>query len=134
MAETVTKLPIKHEKSAAPSSTELWQPFESLRGEIEKRRAQRAPWLLVDIPETRPGAEVGLYYVLEGQRRQLRKDEKVAGSTQASEVWEQYAGSLLEAAGKIRIFCDPLLVDAVEALIPWENGIETLIESLEAVK
>ncbi len=36
MAETVTKLPIKQEKSAAPSSVELWQPFESLRGEIDR--------------------------------------------------------------------------------------------------
>jgi len=106
---------------------------ESIREVIELRQAQRLPWLLVDIPETRSGADVGLYYVLEGQRRQLRKDEKVAGSTQASEVWEQYAGSLLQAAGKIRIFCDPELVDIVEATTAWEEGIETVIESLEAV-
>lgn len=36
MAETVAKLPIKQEKSAAPTSTELWQPFETLRGEIDR--------------------------------------------------------------------------------------------------
>jgi HSP20 family protein len=36
MAENVTNLPIKREKSAAPSSTELWRPFETLRGEIDR--------------------------------------------------------------------------------------------------
>lgn len=107
---------------------------EDVRTAITQRQAQRRPWLLVDIPETRPGAEVGLYYVLEGQRRQLRKDEKVVGATQESEVWKTYAGSLLEAAGKIRVFCEPEFVDAIEVAIPWEGGIETLTESLEAVK
>jgi hypothetical protein len=107
---------------------------EGAREAIEERQAQRAPWLLVDIPESRPGAEMGLYYVLEGQRRQLRKDDKVAGSTQESDVWKQYAGLLLQTAGKIRIFCDPLLVDVVEAAIGPEDGIETVIESLKAVR
>jgi len=107
---------------------------EGVKDLIQLRQAQRAPWLLVDIPETRPGAEVGLYYVLEGQRRQLRKDDKVAGGIQESEVWKQYAGALLQTAGKIRVFCDPQLADVVEAAIPWEVGIETVIESLEAVK
>ena len=37
MAETVTKLPIKQEKaSAAPSVMQAWQPFESLRQEIDR--------------------------------------------------------------------------------------------------
>jgi HSP20 family protein len=36
MAENVTKLPIKQEKSATPSSAELWRPFETLRGEIDR--------------------------------------------------------------------------------------------------
>jgi HD superfamily phosphohydrolase len=107
---------------------------EGAREAIEERQAQRAPWLLVDIPESRPGAEVGLHYVLEGQRRQLRKDDKVAGSTQESEVWKQYAGSLLQTAGKIRIFCDPELVDVVEAAMGWEEGIETVMESLSALR
>ena len=34
MAETVTKLPVKKEKSEAASTLEAWQPFESLRHEI----------------------------------------------------------------------------------------------------
>jgi serine/threonine protein kinase len=107
---------------------------EGLKASLEQSTTARSPWLLIDIPESRPGAEVGLRYVLEGQRRQLRKDEKVAGQTQESEVWNRYAGSLLQAAGKIRIFCDPGLVDAIEAAVPWENGIETLIETLEDAK
>ncbi len=36
MAENATKLPIKQEKSGAPSSAELWRPFEVLRGEIDR--------------------------------------------------------------------------------------------------
>lgn len=36
MAENVTKLPVKREKSAAPSSVEFWRPFETLRGEIDR--------------------------------------------------------------------------------------------------
>lgn len=108
-------------------------PGSSAQKQIEQRVAGRIPWLLIDIPESRPGADVGLYYVWEGQRRQLRKDEKVAGSIQKSEVWEQYAASLLETAGKIRVFADDLLVDAVEASIGWEEGIELLVNSLEAV-
>jgi HSP20 family protein len=37
MAEIVTKLPIKQEKSsAAPSIPQAWQPFESLRQEIDR--------------------------------------------------------------------------------------------------
>lgn len=37
MAETVTKLPIKQEKASAASSVpQMWQPFESLRQEIDR--------------------------------------------------------------------------------------------------
>jgi hypothetical protein len=37
MAETATKLPIKQEKpSAASSLPQMWQPFESLRHEIDR--------------------------------------------------------------------------------------------------
>ncbi len=36
MAETVTKLPVKQEKTERPSALEAWQPFESLRQEIDR--------------------------------------------------------------------------------------------------
>ncbi len=105
-------------------------PSEKIEQEVTLRLAAHVPWLLIDIPESRAGANVGLFYVLEGQRRQLRKDGKVAGSIQESEVWKQYAAGLLTTAGKIRIFCDPLLVDAVEVSIEWQEGIEQLVNAL----
>ena len=37
MAETVTKLPVKHEKtSERASAVEAWRPFDALRDEVEK--------------------------------------------------------------------------------------------------
>lgn len=109
-------------------------PSEKIEDELALRLAAHSPWLLIDIPGPRPGAEVGLFYVLEGQRRQLRKDEKVAGSLQDSDVWKQYADGLLSSAGKIRVFCDPTLVDAIEASIEWQEGIEQLVNALIATR
>ena len=37
MAETVTKLPVKHEKtSERASEVEAWRPFDTLRREVEQ--------------------------------------------------------------------------------------------------
>lgn len=36
MTETVTKLPVKQEKTKRPSELSLWGPFESLRQEIDR--------------------------------------------------------------------------------------------------
>ncbi len=36
MAGTVTKLPVKQEKTERPSALEVWQPFERLRQEIDR--------------------------------------------------------------------------------------------------
>lgn len=108
-------------------------PSEKTESEVQLRVAGHAPWLLIDIPGTRPGAEVGLFYVLEGQRRQLRKDERVAGVIQESDVWKQYARDLFESAGKIRVFCDSALVDPIEASLEWQEGIEQLVNALTAV-
>jgi HD superfamily phosphohydrolase len=108
-------------------------PSEKTDSEIQLRIAQRTPWLLIDIPGTKPGADVGLFYVLEGQRRQLRKDERVSGSIQESDVWKQYARDLFESAGKIRVFCDSGLSDPIEASLEWQEGIEQLVNALTAV-
>ena len=35
MAENITKLPVKIEKTATPTP-QMWQPFESLRREIDR--------------------------------------------------------------------------------------------------
>lgn len=109
-------------------------PSDKLEDEIVRRLSSRIPWLLVDVPLPRPGSEIGLYYVLEGQRRQLRKDDKVAGSVQESDVWKEYAGNLLAAAGKVRVFCDPVLVDAIEASVEWEEGVDLLLGALHAAR
>jgi HD superfamily phosphohydrolase len=103
---------------------------EEAREKIDEYVAGQRPWLLIDIPSNRPGAEVGLFCVQEGQRRQLRKDDRVVGDLQSSRIWESYARDLRQAAGKIRIFCDPALVDTVESSIPWETGIEALEDVL----
>lgn len=103
------------------------------REQIAEWTAGEIPWLLVDIPGSRPGSEVGLYYVLEGQRRQLRKDDRAVGTPQGSTVWERYARDLRQVAGKIRVFCDEALVDTVEASIEWEDGIGELEDALVRV-
>ncbi len=60
----------------------------------------------------------------------MRKEDRVVGDLQPSKVWEDYAHNLRQTAGKLRVFCDPTLVDTVEASIPWETGIEALEEVL----
>jgi hypothetical protein len=100
---------------------------------IDRATRGQVPWLLIDVPGTRPGSDVPLFYVLEGQRRALRKDDRSVGRLQKSDVWDQYAKNLLSTAGKVRIFCDPGLVDSVEASVDWREGVEILITSLEQV-
>jgi len=36
MAEAVTKLPVKQEKAESASALQMWQPFESLRQEVDR--------------------------------------------------------------------------------------------------
>lgn len=99
---------------------------EAAKEIIDDSVAAEVPWLLIDIPGARPGAEVGLHYVLEGQRRSLRKEDQAVGDLQSSQVWDQYAKHLREAAGKIRVFCDPELVDSVEASVEWQRAMDLL--------
>jgi HD superfamily phosphohydrolase len=100
---------------------------------IERATAGRTPWLLIDVPGERPGSEVPLYYVLEGQRRSLRKDDRSVGDLQQSEVWVDYAKNLIRTAGKVRVFCDPELVDSVEASIEWPVGAGYLLTAIDQV-
>jgi HD superfamily phosphohydrolase len=108
-------------------------PKETASDRIDRATKGYVPWLLIDIPGSRPGSQVPLYYVLEGQRRSLRKDDRTVGDLQKSKIWDEYANNLLSAAGKIRIFCDPKLVDSVEASMEWRKGIDSLITALEQV-
>lgn len=105
----------------------------TVKGEITKSTSAEMPWLLIDIPAKRPGSEIGLYYVLEGQRRALRKDDRTIGRLKISSVWEQYAQNLQQKAGKIRIFCHPKFVDILESSIPLEEGFQDLEDTLVEV-
>lgn len=106
---------------------------DSAADRIDRATGGRIPWLLIDMPGHRPGSEVPLYYVVEGQRRALRKDNRSVGEPQSSDIWERYAKNLLEAAGKLRVFCDPELVDSVEAAMDWRTGIGELQAAVDEV-
>jgi len=112
--------------------TEL--PGQQTIDRIKSKTAGNIPWLLIDVPGARPGSEIGLQCVLETQGRRMRKDDNIVGELRESIVWEEYAFNLRQSAGKIRIFCDEELVDAVDANINQSVGIEQLINALEQVK
>jgi hypothetical protein len=95
---------------------------------LEARTKAQRPWLLVDVPDDRPGSQVPLYYVPEGLRRQLRKDDRAVGDPEASDLWQALGRDLRASAGKVRVFCHPELAEAVEAAVPWERGVEILLE------
>jgi serine/threonine protein kinase len=78
------------------------------------------PILLVDVPASRHGAEIPLYFVHEGERRMLRKDGSAVGRALPSATWTEYAGGLRAKAGKMRVFCHPDVVETVEAAVPRE--------------
>lgn len=104
---------------------------QSAEDRVDRWTKGKVPWLLIDIPGDRPGSEVPLHYVLESQRRQPRKDDRVVGKLEKSAIWEDYAKNLLQAAGKIRIFSHSDLADNLEASISWEQGIEDLVSVFE---
>lgn len=78
--------------------------------------------MLIDLPGPRPGSEVSLNYVVESQRRALRKDARAIGDSHESEAWREYGMNLREKAGKVRIFCDPRFIDSVEAIISGKDA------------
>lgn len=101
---------------------------------IKQKTAARQPWLLLDIPGARPGSDVELVCVRESQGRKLRKDDRVVGNLQTSGVWKRYAANLREEAGKIRIFCDPDLVEVLDASVDQAKGLDALIDVLKTLK
>jgi hypothetical protein len=86
---------------------------DKLIGRLEQRR----PTILIDVPGHRPGADVALHFVVEAQRRSLRKDERVVGEPQPSAVWTQFGSNLRERAGKLRIYVHPDHIDVFEAAV-----------------
>ena len=89
------------------------EDIDKLIGRLEERR----PTVLIDLPGHRPGSDVALHFVIEAERRSLRKDEKVVGETQSSSVWNQFGSGLRERAGKLRIYVHPDHINVVEVAV-----------------
>ena len=89
----------------------------STRQQVSLRVTANRPVILLDVPGARPGASLPLYYVVEAQRRALRKDERTVGDVHSSEVWQHFGSGLHERAGKVRIFCHPDVADILEATV-----------------
>lgn len=129
--EAISKQFIKKPKGTTDLSA------ETASDSIQQKTTAKQPWLLVDIPSERPGSEIGLFCVRESQGRRLRKDDHVVGDLQISGVWTRYAENLREEAGKVRVFCDPTLVEVVDATIEPSNGVDgldVLIDTLKELK
>jgi serine/threonine protein kinase len=108
--------------------------------EISDRISRKDPWLVVDIPGRRPGAEVGLRFVPELHGRKLRRDNRIAVDTFQSNTWKTYAEKLREQVGIVRIFADPSLCDALDDVFSEDRNrdidlgliLEEVIEQLSS--
>lgn len=96
--------------------------------DVKFRVQGRLPVLLIDVPASRPGSDIPLYYVREAERRGLRKDGSAVGRANASDTWNEYGRGLQKKAGKLRVFCHPIAVEAVEAAVTRDRFVE-LFES-----
>jgi len=100
---------------------------------IETRVQSRLPVILVDLPNSKPGSEIPLYYVLETERRALRRDGSSVGRAHASTTWEQYGENLREQAGKLRIFCHESAAEPIEAALDREAFAQIFEEACSSV-
>ena len=105
---------------------------ESVR-KVQMRTQSRYPLLLIDLPDSKPESEIPLYFVRETERRALRKDGSSVGKAYPSRTWEQYGGRLREHAGKLRVYCHAVAVDAVEASIDRDEFVQMFDEARAAV-
>jgi len=115
---------------SAPATTTVTQTVADL---IQHRAQAHLPIVLIDIPGARPGADFPLYYVVEAQRRALRKDERAVGDVQQSEVWKTFGSRLRDSAGKVRIFCHADVVDAVSAAVSRDEFLGILKKAAQTV-
>ncbi|MEX2447617.1 MAG: protein kinase [Solirubrobacterales bacterium] len=96
---------------------------------VETRVQSRLPVILVDLPNSKPGSEIPLYYVLETERRALRRDGSSVGRAHASTTWEQYGEKLREQAGKLRVFCHASAAEPIEAAVDRETFAQVFEEA-----
>lgn len=120
-----------HKQFTGKAKTITSMKADSAKAIIEKRITLQEPWLLIDFPGARTGSDVGLHYVLEAHGRRMRKDDRIVGDLEISDVWIRYAKNLRRSAGKIRVFADPVLVDSLYASIDVELVMQELKSVLE---
>jgi HD superfamily phosphohydrolase len=96
--------------------------------------ASHTPWLLIDLPGSKSGSEVGLSYVTESQARRMRKDDRAMGDLQSSSAWEQYARDIRHVAGNVRVFCDERLIETVDESITQRMGFDDLLAVVQAAR
>lgn len=83
------------------------------RESLEIRIKAGLPVITIDVPSHKPGSRKTLEYILEEDRRSLRKSNRICGSSYVDTVWREYADKLRENAGRIRVFVHPDYVDIV---------------------
>jgi serine/threonine protein kinase len=100
---------------------------------VDTRVESRLPVILVDLPNSKPGSEIPLYYVLETERRALRRDGSSVGRAHASSTWQQYGERLREQAGKLRVFCHASAAEPIETAIDRETFAQLFEEACASV-
>lgn len=106
---------------------------EKERKSMELRVSAGRPLVLLDIPADKPGAQLPLEYVMEEDRRDLRKSNRICGRSIPDPVWEQYAAGLWEKAGRIRVFVHPDFVEPVRSAID-KKWMSDVLEDLSAIE
>ncbi len=84
---------------------------------IEVRVKAGKPLLLIDVPSDKPGSRKPLEYIIEDDRRELRKSSKICGTGKKAGAWEKYSKNLREEAGRIRVYIHPKYVDAILSVV-----------------
>jgi len=106
---------------------------EEQRKSIELRVKAGLPLIIVDVPAHKPGSRKALEYILEEDRRALRKSNQICGGSCVDKVWKEYAGHLRENAGRIRVYIHFNYVDAVLAAVD-KSWMGEVLENLSGIQ
>lgn len=94
---------------------------------MEYRVKSGKPLILIDIPSERPGSQLPLEFVMEEDRRDLRKSNRICGRSLQDQVWDEYAKKMWEKAGRIRVFVHPDYVEPILSAIDKKWMSDTLL-------